>query len=61
MTSTILIAIALVAIIEGIGPLLFPNRWRQYLAMVSQQSSSQLRQVGGVLVVIGAVSLWYLL
>lgn len=53
-------ALALVCIIEGLGPLLFPDRWRLYLLRISQQSSNQLRQVGGVLVVIGAVTLFYL-
>ncbi len=53
-------ALAIVCIIEGLGPLLMPNRWRLYLLQVSQQSSNQLRQVGGVLVIIGVVSLFYL-
>ncbi len=53
-------ALALVCIIEGLGPLLMPDRWRLYLLAVSQQPSNALRQVGGVLVVIGVVSLFYL-
>mgnify|MGYP001022728059 CR=1 FL=1 len=40
-------ALALVLIIEGIGPLLFPNKWRNYLLQISQQPSNQLRQIGG--------------
>lgn len=53
-------ALALVCIIEGLGPLLFPERWRLYLLRISQQPSNHLRQVGGVLVVIGIVTLYYL-
>lgn len=53
-------AMALVCIIEGLGPLLFPDRWRLYLLRISQQPSNQLRQIGGVLVILGAVSLYYL-
>lgn len=53
-------ALALVCIIEGLGPLLFPDRWRLYLLKISQHPSNQLRQVGGVLVVIGIVTLYYL-
>lgn len=53
-------ALALVLIIEGLGPLLFPNKWRRYLLQVSQQPSNQLRQIGGVLVVFGAILLIYL-
>lgn len=52
-------ALALVLIIEGLGPLLFPNKWRRYLLQVSQQPSNQLRQIGGVLVVFGAILLIY--
>ena len=58
--TTFFIALAIVAIIEGIGPLLFPKRWRNYLLAVSIQPINQLRQVGGVLVVIGVICLWYL-
>ncbi len=54
-------ALALVLLIEGIGPLLFPNKWRNYLLQISQLPVSQLRQMGGSLVVIGLVSLYYLL
>lgn len=53
-------ALAIVCIIEGLGPLLMPDRWRLYLLSVSQQPSNGLRQVGGVLVIMGVVSLLYL-
>ncbi len=53
-------ALALVCVIEGLGPLLFPERWRLYLLRISEHSSNQLRQVGGVFVVIGLVTLYYL-
>ena len=52
-------ALALVLIIEGIGPLLFPNKWLNYLLQISQQPSNQLRQIGGTLVIIGALLLFY--
>jgi len=52
-------ALAIVLIVEGIGPLLFPTRWRLYLLQVSQQPTNQLRQIGGILVVIGLISLFY--
>ncbi|QJR80487.1 DUF2065 domain-containing protein [Alteromonas pelagimontana] len=53
-------ALAIVCILEGLGPLLIPNRWRLYMLQISQQPSNQLRQVGGVLVIIGFISLFYL-
>jgi uncharacterized protein YjeT (DUF2065 family) len=57
----ILPALALVLIIEGVGPLFFPQKWRLYLQQVSQLPENQLRQVGGVLVVVGVISLFYLI
>jgi uncharacterized protein YjeT (DUF2065 family) len=54
------VGLAMVLIIEGLGPLLFPNRWRQYLISLSEQPISQLRQIGGIFVIIGAISLFYL-
>ncbi|MBU2978707.1 DUF2065 domain-containing protein [Alteromonas sp. C1M14] len=58
--DTLWSALAIVCIIEGLGPLFMPNRWRLYLLAISQQPSNQLRQVGGVLVIVGAMSLFYL-
>ncbi|MEC7283873.1 MAG: DUF2065 domain-containing protein, partial [Pseudomonadota bacterium] len=37
----------------------FPNKWRNYLLQISQQPSNQLRQIGGTLVIIGALLLFY--
>ena len=59
--EVILMAIAMVLIVEGIGPMLFANRWQAYLQQISQQPINQLRTMGGILVTIGAVSLIYLL
>ncbi|WP_306521734.1 DUF2065 domain-containing protein [Rheinheimera sp.] len=42
-------SIALVLLLEGIGPLLFPNKWRSYLRRLSEEPASGLRQVGAVL------------
>ena len=40
--SWFLPALAMVLIIEGLGPLLFPNKWRNYLQKLSQQPSNEL-------------------
>lgn len=42
-------SIALVLLLEGLGPLLFPNKWRSYLRRLSEEPVSGLRQVGAVL------------
>jgi uncharacterized protein YjeT (DUF2065 family) len=59
--EVILMAIAMVLIVEGIGPMLFANKWQNFLVQISQQPSNQLRTMGGILVTIGVVSLIYLL
>ena len=61
MGITILMALALVMIIEGLGPMLFPTKWKMYMMQVSGQPAEQLRTIGGVLVTIGIVSLFFLL
>lgn len=61
MLDTILVALALLLIVEGLGPMLFPNRWQRFMLQMAQQPLNQLRSMGGVLVVIGVVSLVYLL
>ena len=45
MLNTLLIAFALVLIIEGIGPMLFPNKWRNYLQQMVEQPVNQLRSI----------------
>ncbi|WP_299072399.1 DUF2065 domain-containing protein [uncultured Paraglaciecola sp.] len=61
LSDVILMAIALVLVVEGIGPMLFANKWQRFLVQVSQQPVNQLRSAGGVLVTIGVVSLVYLI
>jgi uncharacterized protein YjeT (DUF2065 family) len=53
-------ALALLLIIEGIGPLLFPNRWQSYLRKLSAEPAQNLRQLGFVLVLSGICWLWWL-
>lgn len=59
--DVILIALAMVLILEGFGPMLFVNKWQHFLYQMSQQPAGQLRTMGGILFTIGAVSLFYLL
>ncbi|MCL1045714.1 MULTISPECIES: DUF2065 family protein [Shewanella] len=50
-------AIGLVLVLEGIGPLLFPQQWKKYLAEISSQNKNVLRRLGGSLVSAGIVLL----
>ncbi|WP_117236216.1 DUF2065 domain-containing protein [Vibrio maerlii] len=55
MSHSIWIALGLVLIVEGLGPLIAPNGWRNMVAQLSEQPDNQLRRIGGCLVVAGAV------
>ncbi|AXR05265.1 DUF2065 domain-containing protein [Salinimonas sediminis] len=54
-----LLALAIVLIIEGLGPMLMPHRWRLFLLEMSQQPSETLRKIGGIMVVAGGVTLYW--
>ncbi|MBU2971813.1 DUF2065 domain-containing protein [Pseudoalteromonas sp. C2R02] len=51
--DTVFLALALLLMIEGLMPALFPNKWRQYLAELSNQSSKSIRMIGISLILIG--------
>ncbi|NOH65019.1 DUF2065 domain-containing protein [Vibrio sp. RE88] len=55
MSSSLWVALGLVLIVEGLGPLIAPNGWRNMVAQLSEQPDHQLRRIGGCLVVAGAV------
>ncbi|MCW8832522.1 MAG: DUF2065 domain-containing protein [Colwellia sp.] len=57
MTDILLTAIALVLIIEGTGPALFPNRWRSYLLRIAKEPATSLRTIGMVMLLLGSVLL----
>lgn len=54
-------ALALVLVVEGLGPMLLPKQWRQMVMALGEQSDTQLRRIGGCLVVIGSVLAYQLL
>ena len=51
--------LGLVLIIEGLGPMLFPNKWRSYLQKIAEQPTAQMQQVGGTLVIAGILLLFF--
>ena len=55
MSHSIWLAIGLVLVVEGLGPLIAPRGWRNMMAQLSEQPDNQLRRIGGCLVVAGAV------
>ncbi|KAA0262650.1 DUF2065 domain-containing protein [Hafnia alvei] len=60
MNSTIWMALGLVLIVEGLGPMLFPRVWRRMIATMTQLPDGVLRRYGGGLVVAGLV-IYYML
>ncbi len=59
MSNSLWVALGLVLVVEGLGPLIAPNGWRQMVAQLSEQPDNQLRRIGGCLVVAGAVMAHY--
>lgn len=55
------IALALLLVIEGLTPMLLPKQWQNMLRDISQLPPEKIRTYGGVMVTIGAVSLFFLL
>lgn len=53
-------ALALVMVIEGLGPFLFPNQWRWAMREISAWPERWLRGLGAVLLGLGVASLWML-
>jgi len=53
MTETFFTALGLVLILEGMGPALFPNRWRNYLLRITKESLGNLRLMGLVMLTLG--------
>jgi len=60
MSSTVWLALALVLVLEGLGPMLYPKAWRRMIAAISQMPDMVLRRFGGGLVVAGIV-IYYML
>ncbi|MBC3765844.1 DUF2065 domain-containing protein [Neptunicella marina] len=54
------LAFALFLILEGIGPLLFPKKWRRYILQIAEQPPQNLRTMGAVMVAIGVI-LWHVM
>ncbi|EKN4160339.1 DUF2065 family protein [Yersinia enterocolitica] len=60
MNSTILLALGLVLVLEGFGPMLYPKAWRKMILAMTQLPDATLRRFGGGLVVAGVV-IYYML
>ncbi|EKS7428558.1 MULTISPECIES: DUF2065 domain-containing protein [Enterobacter] len=60
MNSHILLALALVLVLEGLGPMLYPRAWKKMILAMTHLPENTLRRFGGALVVAGIV-IYYML
>ncbi|WP_149507394.1 DUF2065 domain-containing protein [Escherichia albertii] len=60
MNSTIWLALALVLVLEGLGPMLYPQAWKKMISVMTNLPDNILRRFGGGLVVAGVV-VYYML
>ena len=44
MNSTILLALALVLVLEGLGPMLYPSAWKKMISAMAQLPENILRR-----------------
>ncbi|WP_312183855.1 DUF2065 domain-containing protein [Pantoea sp. CTOTU46764] len=55
MNSTIWMALALVLVLEGLGPMFMPRAWRRMILAMTQLPDRLLHRFGGGLVVAGVM------
>ena len=60
MNTSIWLSVALVLVLEGLGPMFFPRAWRKMILAMTQLPDGLLRRFGGGLVVAGCV-IYYML
>lgn len=55
--QTFLMALCLMMVLEGLGPLLFPSRWQKIMREIVSKDVASIRRLGMVSVVLGCLSL----
>lgn len=58
-TSTLLLALGLTLMLEGLLPMLTPQRWRQFIEQVLRLQDGQIRFFGLVSVLLGLILFWW--
>ena len=59
MGTTLLMALALMLILEGVLPFLAPNLWRDTFRRITQMNDGQIRFVGLSSMIVGVILLWF--
>ena len=60
MLDTLLLALGLMLILEGLLPMISPRRWRGLFEQILQLQEGQIRFFGLLMVVFGLVVVWFL-
>lgn len=61
LAQTLLIAIALIMIIEGLVYAFFPAQIQKIMSVAISMPSEKLRSYGGLILAAGAIYLWFLI
>ena len=59
MGTALLMALALMLILEGVLPFLAPNLWRDTFRRITQMNDGQIRFVGLSSMIVGLLLLWW--
>lgn len=57
MKTSLVVALGLMLLVEGIFPFLFPRQWRETFIRITQLADGQIRFIGLVASVCGALTL----
>ena len=58
-TTTFLMALALMLILEGVLPFIAPNLWRDTFRRITQMNDGQIRFIGLSSMIVGLLILWW--
>jgi uncharacterized protein YjeT (DUF2065 family) len=59
LSQTLLLALGLMLILEGLMPMLSPLRWRSLFEQLLKLQDGQIRFFGLVMVIAGLILLWW--
>ena len=59
MGTTLIMALALMLILEGVLPFLAPSLWRDTFRRITQMNDGQIRFVGLSSMIVGLLLLWW--
>jgi len=58
LANSLLVAVSLMLVLEGILPFLYPQRWRRLVAQLAQISDANMRLLGLLSMLLGLALLW---